>query len=370
MGSKDELRRELFRSLGEEEFPEAPPLNLTVLWRRTFLEYEEWKIEYDVETAATMPAKAGWKVPAYLLIPRGRKKPMPAMICFHQCAEDCVVAKEAVVGKAPWVPTKDWTFFKTTGRVSIDRLDQAYGYELVHEGFVVLAPDSINCGERNIEAIRQPGENRICTQIIDPHLGQEASFKRVTDALRAVDVLESMDFVDSERIGVVGHSMGAGVVFHLMAFDERVKAGISGSWAGDESQFYPLIAPRLFMGLCGEFDVEDQDRDVNQRGYDHAHKCYQEANAPDNILIRKRDCGHRFVDEFKWEAYKRLKERFGILPAREPASLKSIVEEARSVTTAGWEENLVAFPEVSGQECSVTANREQLVSAIAGLTFI
>ncbi|NKB72382.1 MAG: hypothetical protein GKR89_35345 [Candidatus Latescibacteria bacterium] len=54
MNSREELRRELFQSLEAEEFPQAPPLNLNVLWKRTFLEYEEWKIEYDVETVATM----------------------------------------------------------------------------------------------------------------------------------------------------------------------------------------------------------------------------------------------------------------------------------------------------------------------------
>ncbi len=367
MTSEEQLRRELFEWYGEERFPDPPPLNLKVLSKSTFLEYEEWKIEYDVETEETMPVQAGWSVPAYLLVPRNRDKPMPAMICFHQCAEDCVVAKEAVVGKAPWVPTSSWTFFQATGRVSIDRLDQAYGYELVHEGFVVLAPDSINCGERNIEAIRKPGENRLCHQIIDPHLGQEASFKRVTDGLRAVDVLESLDFVDPERIGAAGHSMGAGCVYSLMAFDERVKAGIMGSWSGSGGRFYPLIAPRLLMALSGTFDVEDQNEDQNQRAYDFAHRCYEKVGAPDNLLNRKFPCGHRFVDEFKWEAYKRLKEHFGILPEREPVSLMEVAEEARRMSTSGWEEQHVVFPEVTGQDSSVTVNRTQVVSAIAGL---
>ena len=175
--SREEIRRSLYRKLGGVEFPDAPSLNLNVLWKRTFLDYEEWKIEYDVETAETMPAEAGRKVPAYLLIPRGRVKPMPAMVCFHQCAIDCTVAKEAVVGKAPWVtikgaPTEDWTFSDTSSRISIDRSDQAYGYELVQEGFVVLAPDSINCGERNVEAVRQPGENKKCWHIVNEHLGR------------------------------------------------------------------------------------------------------------------------------------------------------------------------------------------------------
>jgi len=374
LSSRDELRRDLLQTLGAEGFPEAPPLNLSVLWRRTFLEYEEWKIDYDVETMATMPAEAGWRVPAYLLIPRGPKEPMPAMICFHQCGIDCTVGKEAVVGKTPWaetkgVPTKDWTFLTTAGRVSIDRSDQAYGYELVHEGFVVLAPDSINCGERNVEGVRQPGENRKCWHIINPQLGRhESIFKRVIDARRAVDVLESLDFVDSQRIGAVGHSMGSGITFHLMAFDERVKAGILSGWGGEDAPFCPLIAPRLFMALCGNFDCKDPDqRAQNRQAFDYAVSCYEEANAPENILIRELDCGHRFADEFKWEAYRRLKEYFGILSLREPASLVAIVKEAQEQTRSWSEANRVVFTEVSGQECSVAADREQLVSAFAGL---
>lgn len=360
------LRAELFQLLGQECFPPAPPLNLRVLWQRTFLEYEEWKVEYDVETAETMPVEAGRRVPAYLLIPRNRPRPMPAIVCLHQCAEDCAVAKEAVVGKAPWVPTSDWTFFRSDGRISVDRSDQAFGYELVHEGFVVLAPDQINCGERNIEAIRKPGENRICHSIIDPHLGQDAIFKRVTDALRAVDVLESLDFVNSNRIGAAGHSMGAGVVLHMMAFDERVQAGVMGSWSGDDSHFYPLIAPRLLLALRGVFDVDSQES-ADREAQQYAERCYREAEAPENLVIRWHNCGHKFVDEFKWEAYRLLKEHFGILSERSPVSLIEALEEAREVTRTGWEEKCVAFAEVHGADRTVMANRDEIVSALSGL---
>ena len=365
--TRDELRRELFMGFGEERFPDPIPINLKILSKRSFLEYEEWKIEYDVETVDTMPTEAGWRVPAYLLVPRVREKPLPAMLCLHQCAEDCVVAKEAVVGKVPWAPANNTTFFETDGRVSLDRTDQAYGYELVHEGFVVLAPDSINCGERNIDAIRRPGQVKICHQIIDPHLGKEAEFKRTIDGMRAIDVLESLDFVDSERIGAVGHSMGAAGVYWLMAFDERVKAGIMGSrhMGGTEGRFYPLIAPRLFMALWGAFDCGDQKE--LQDAYDYAHDCYSKVGAPDNVLIRKLDVGHRFADEFKWEAYKKLKEYFGILPERNSVSLVSMAEDARRVTSDSWHDQNVSFPVVTGRDCRVFVNRVQMVSAIAGL---
>ena len=102
---------------------------MQIIYKRTFQDYEEWKIEYDVETAATMPAEAGRRVPAYLLVPhQAYERPSPAMVCFHQCGEDCAVGKEAVVGKVPYSSMGNSTFFESEGRISIDRSDQAYGW--------------------------------------------------------------------------------------------------------------------------------------------------------------------------------------------------------------------------------------------------
>jgi hypothetical protein len=51
--------------------------------------------------------------------------------------------------------------------------------------------------------------------------------KMLFDAQRAVDVLESLDEVDSGRIGALGHSLGAKEAFYLGAFDDRVKVIVS-----------------------------------------------------------------------------------------------------------------------------------------------
>ena len=279
-----------------------------------------------------------------------------------------MIAKEAVVGKVPWAATRQTTFSELEGRVVVDRADQAYGFELVHQGFVVLAPDSINCGERNIEAIREVGQNRICHQIIDPHLGREAQFKRVFDGLRAVDVLQSLDFVDSEKIGAIGHSMGAEDVYWLMAFDDRVKAGVLGSRhiGGVAGRFYPLLAPRLFIALWAAFDCGDQQE--LQEAFDFARQSYEAVGAAENLLIQRLDCGHRFIDEFKWTAYKRLKEYFDILPQRSMVSLAAMVADARTATSDAWGDQHVVFPEpeVAG-ECRVMVNGREMTSAIAAL---
>ena len=56
--------------------------------------------------------------------------------------------------------------------------------------------------------------------------------KRIWDASRAVDLLQSLDCVDPDRIGMIGHSLGAGTTFWAMAHDERIRAGVIAA-AGD-----------------------------------------------------------------------------------------------------------------------------------------
>ena len=368
-----DLRRQLFGDFEQTEFPKSGPLHVTILHRRSYFDYDEWKIEYDVQSSDTMPVEAGRRIPAYLLVPNRGERPFPAMVCLHQCAVDCTIGKEAVVGKIPWSPSNTSWFMNsnpsagTEFRVSFDRRDQAYAYELVHEGFVTLAPDSVNCGERNIEAIRQPGEARWCHGILDDYLGMEGEFKRTIDGMRAVDVLQSLDFVDSERIGAIGHSMGAEGVYWLMAFDGRVKAGIMGCahMEGVAGRFYPLIAPRLLMALWGEFDIGDQDS--LQEAYDFAYRCYREVGAADNLVIRRMDAGHRFADEFKWESYKRLKEYFGVLPVRRYESLLSMARDARDVTSSAAQAHGVEFPEIEGEDLHVLASRVEMISALSAL---
>jgi len=285
---------------------------------------------------------------------------------------DCVVGKEAVVGKIHWAPSVSRSpSYEPGERALVDRADQAYGYELVHQGFVVLAPDSINCGERNIEPIRIEGENRKCWYIIDPHLGKEMQFKHVIDGIRAIDLLHSLDFVDSERIGAVGHSMGSEDVYWLMAFDDRLKAGIlsPGLITGVAGRFMPLLAPRLYIGLWPTFDnvVGSEGEGATQQAYEFARECYRQKGASEYLSIHKLDCGHRFVDAFKWSAYKRLKEYFDILPSRERMRLGPLVKEARRKIGEAWE-GYHDFPEPDvSRDGPVLASEEEMISAIAGL---
>jgi len=358
--------------IGADCFPEPVPLNMRIHWRRQFARHEEWKIEYDVETAETMPAERGRSVPAYLLVPRGdQKAPMPAMICFHQCALNCAIGKEAVVGKAPWShEASDWESELPQAWIAASRLDQAYGLDLVQQGFVVLAPDSICCGERHVEAIRQPGDNAdSCWKYHDEQLGRDGTAKHTLDGVRAVDLLESLDFVDTDRVGAIGHSMGASDVENLMLADERVRAGIISGGSVDFPKFLPLLSPRLYIVVAGEYDGPADRLDKARTIHKDAQSVYGRDGSPENFVLLTGRMGHTFADRLKWQAFKRLQEYFGVLQPRTEVDLGEILTDAWEASR--WmaeEEQGGTFSRPPAREgCVVLGNRGELVSALAGL---
>jgi dienelactone hydrolase len=89
----------------------------------------------------------------------------------------------------------------------------AIGRELVERGFVVIAPDYPSFGEYKINVY---------------NLGySSATMKAIWNNLRAVDLLCSVDEVDSARIAVIGHSLGGHNAIFTALFDSRLKAVVS-----------------------------------------------------------------------------------------------------------------------------------------------
>ncbi len=78
--------------------------------------------------------------------------------------------------------------------------------ELCKKGFVALRFDFTGNGESEGE-------------FSEGNITQE-----VTDIKKAVDLLSTLDYVDKERIGISGHSMGGAVVTYACTKDNRIKA--------------------------------------------------------------------------------------------------------------------------------------------------
>ncbi len=143
------------------------------------------------------------------------------------------------------------------------------GLKLAKRGFIVFCPRCFlwqNAKDLN-DAVAKHRER---------HPQSLGMAKMLYDAVRGVDVLESLPDVDAKRIGAVGHSLGAKEALYLAAFDDRIKAAVaseggtgfcSTNWDApwylgpairDENfplnhhQLLALIAPRPFLILGGE----------------------------------------------------------------------------------------------------------------------
>jgi dienelactone hydrolase len=306
-----------------QSFPDNVPMDMDVLYTRKLDGfYEEWKVMYSAEATDTARPRALQRVPAYLLIPLRSNcgPPYPAMIAFHQCFCDCDVGKDAVVGRFLYRP------------------DQAYAVELARRGFVVLAPDTVCCGERLLPWVGKQGRlgDRITRECMMADQGNPAFEKEfgynwrtkvMLDARRAVDLLQSLDFVDSDRVGAIGHSMGSEATLLSMLADERIKAGIvSGSMVPKVATIASL-APRLFMALQGRYDGAEEMAEQMQAVFDNASAYYEHAGTRDNLQLRTMPCGHYFLEEFKWRAFGALREHFA-MPKREQVLIRRVLEVA------------------------------------------
>jgi len=298
------------RSRRYEGMPETGgPLNYEEVYSRDYHKYIEKKILFDGEP--------GERIPAYLLIPRASSRErFPAVLASHQCACMCDVGKEQVVGKC--------SFLK----------DQAYGLELVLEGFVVLAPDANKVGERADPDLREAwqraadlGTQQKCCTAPGGSAGP-IKWKPVFDAMRGIDLLTQHEQVDAERIGMIGHSLGAETTIRTMTVDERAKVGVisagglvnSSDWSYSMSygDALSLIAPRPFFESTGYFDdvnngSEDPDLSINERMREkrRAHlmagRVYEHLGCAGRLERFEFDGGHAFPPEARQAAYRWLR---------------------------------------------------------------
>jgi hypothetical protein len=141
----------------------------------------------------------GDRVSAYLLVPiQARSEKLPAVLAMH--------------------PTVPWAKEEVVG-LDGDR-ERAYGLELAEKGFIVLVPDILSAGERTFPGLG-PYET---APFYERYPEWSMMGKMISDHMRCTDLLCSLDDVDSEKIAVIGHSLGGYNAYFHAAFDLRIKA--------------------------------------------------------------------------------------------------------------------------------------------------
>ena len=290
------MRDKILECLGT--FEENKELNLKELSIEQLDGYKRILIEYNVNDNE--------RVKSYLLVPNTKGK-KSAILAIHQHHGQWPVGKSEVVGL-----TNEPMY--------------SYGLDLVKKGFVVICPDIIcfedrmGVGEYKDSKEGQKAYERFkfCEYLVK---GSSLQTKTLHDLSIAIDVLCSLDYVDKENIGVIGHSLGGQEAILMSWYDKRIKVGASSCGIStladiiDEDilhNFY-LYIPNLLK--YADFDdiikeITDNKKLIMTTGLqDNRHcplkgidKIESKANK-DNFKLIKFNDGHCFNDSEKEEVY-------------------------------------------------------------------
>jgi pimeloyl-ACP methyl ester carboxylesterase len=246
----------------------------------------------------------GDRLNVYLLAPTGLKKEQkaPAMLALH--------------------PTNPLGKMPTAG---VNERTKAYGLELAKRGYVVLVPDYPSMGDEKDYDF----EN-------DRYVS--GTMKGIFNHMRCVDYLCSLDRVDPQRIGVIGHSLGGHNAMFAAVFDRRLKVIVSScgwtpfrdyyggdiaGWTSDRYMprlrdvynldpdvvpfdFYEVVAALAPRPFFSSSPLHDENFDVNgvKKAIPAAEEIYRLLEASDRLQVRSPDVGHAFPAEVREEAYR------------------------------------------------------------------
>ena len=287
------LRQRYLDLLRDDQKPERPPLEIeeheSVVIDKT---YTRRLISYNVESDE--------RAHAYLGVPL------------------------ELNGKAPGIVALHGTFPKGKERVAglVDNPDKAYLDHLCRRGYVVIAPDHFVAGHRI-----PPEGSYETARFHKKHPEWTAVGKFTYEHSIAVDVLQSLEEVDSDNIGALGHSLGGHGTLFLAAYDERIKAAACNcgasffrhnsrvdQWSRDRWYVYfkhirpgllegnlppidfheimALVAPRAFMDLSGMNDGNPLTQRQRVLMLMKVMDAYELEKAPGNFAFYVHGQGH------------------------------------------------------------------------------
>ena len=205
--------------------PPPPPPNYPLSIIHYQLLYTEQRDGYRVQKIE-VPLSRYYTVPAYLLIPDG-PGPFPAVNVLHDHGGHFFIGKEKMVRP---LATEDSLVIRDAEKWLTPLYEgQFLGDFLARNGYVVFCADAPMWGERG----RAEGEDRSKYDMIAGNMmmyGIDLSAYMTYDDISGTEFLASLPFVDAQRIGCTGCSMGAYRTWMLAALSDRVKCGAAVCW--------------------------------------------------------------------------------------------------------------------------------------------
>lgn len=259
----------------------------------------------------TYQSETNDRTPAYLCIPKdvlAGKRKTAAVLCLHPT--DNTVGHKVVVGLG-------------------GRAGRQYAAELAERGYVTLSPSYPHLASYY------------------PNLGGlgyvSGTMKAIQDNSRGLDMLETLEYVDSSKgFGVIGHSLGGHNAIYTAVFDSRISViasscgfdsyvdyygGTEKVWFFGKGWCQIRYMPRLsnYRGRLDEIPYDFQEllgalaprpifvnaplHDSNfvaasvDRCADAARPVYKLLGSEKNLVIKHPDSDHNFPEDMREGAY-------------------------------------------------------------------
>lgn len=299
--------------------------------------------EHDgyIQEEVSFVGAAPLRVPATVLTPTKGEGPFPALLALHD------MGGMRAFGRQKLLSFEGEPAYLTDFR-QLCYEGQSIARDLVRQGYVVMAIDAQDFGERTPRALQSPESfhrdrcqwdmaeaRKFSLDIsinVEPELvrnvltvGRTWPGLVIEDDRRSLDYLETRPEVDAKRIGCIGLSFGAYRTNYLAALDERIAAAVTVCWTStmdgvvgysvggamgwfslvpslfarmDLPDLQALAAPRPLMVISGWQDTLMQPMGI-AGAHQHLRKAWSAWEAPDRLGSLVFDCPHEFNIEMQ-----------------------------------------------------------------------
>jgi hypothetical protein len=107
--------------------------------------------------------------------------------------------------------------------------NRGFAVDMAEAGFVAVAADYLRDGER-VSPGRKPYDT---TDFYKKHPDWSIHGKDAWDTSRLIDYLQTLDFIDHQKIGMVGHSYGGHSTIFTTAMEPRIKCAVANGPVSD-----------------------------------------------------------------------------------------------------------------------------------------
>lgn len=289
---RETLLPKVRQTLGQ--LPEKPPLNPQVL--------VEWRADGLIKQKVIFDVEPGLSVTGYVFRPAEANGPLPAILACHGHGP---FGKEPVMGNDSSAELA----------AAIQAMNYAYGLQMAQAGYVTMAIDWRGFGERDDR--NKPHWHDVVhgRDICNTHylrasiMGMTMLGLNVHDGSCALDYLCQQDYVDADRVGVMGLSFGGTMATWISICDDRIVAtdiicysdrfadfgmrdvNLCGSQIApnlyalcDVPDLHGLIAPRPLLVEIGMHDTCFQVESA-MSCYNEVQKVYRAAGVSDQLEL-------------------------------------------------------------------------------------